>query len=206
MNGFEASFSLTADAIRWMREPNGYGITTWFLALVFAWSGIAKLRQPALAAMAMVDFGVIRRVRPRLGFALGAAELLLALSLAIRLFPRLSLSIAALLLWLFVLLIARSLWSGERFACFCFGDLDSQLSGLTLARTTILALLASLSSLITVPPYIPRVLSQADALQAVVALSLLGTIMLLSRIPDLPRWNHDPTGTRTTMHSGGRVK
>jgi len=54
----------------------GYGVAIWILAIIFAWSGIAKLWQPTLAARALVDFGVLRRVRPHLGSALGVAELL----------------------------------------------------------------------------------------------------------------------------------
>ena len=76
MNGFESAFSLLGEVLYLVTSPAGYGIAIWILAIIFVWSGLAKLRRPTLAAMAMNDFGVLRRVRPRLG----AAELLLALA------------------------------------------------------------------------------------------------------------------------------
>jgi hypothetical protein len=192
MNGFESALSLIADAIRLVSAPAGYGIGAWVLATIFVWSGIAKLRRPALAAMAMVDFGVLRRARPRLGAALGAAELLLALFLATGTLPVVFLPATAVLLWVFALLIARSLFAGEDFACFCFGDIDSRLSWLTLARTGALALLASV---LTVA--VPRTgtyagLSETYLLQAVSAVALVGVIMLGSQLPKLLRWNRHP--------------
>lgn len=188
MSGFESAFSLLGGILRLLTEPPNYGISVWVLAVVFAWSGAVKLRQPALAAMAMVDFGVLRRVRPRLGAALGAAETLLAVSLA--LLPTFTLPVAAGLLWLFVALIARSLLSGEEFACFCFGDADSELSRLTLLRTGALALLASV--LAFAPAGAHPGFGPTDMLQAVSAVALVGTLALAARIPRLLRWNRDP--------------
>jgi hypothetical protein len=192
MNGFESALSLIAETLRLVTTPAGYGIGVWVLATVFVWSGIAKLRRPALAAMAIVDFGVLRRVRPRLGAALGAAELLLALFLATGTLPVVFLPAAAVLLWIFALLIARSLFAGEDFACFCFGDGDSRLSWATLARTVTLALLASV---LTVA--VPRTGTYADpseayVLQAVSAVALVGVIVLGSQLPKLLRWNRHP--------------
>lgn len=192
MNGFESALSLIAEAIRLVTAPAGYGIGVWVLATIFVWSGFAKLRRPALAAMAMVDFGVLRRARPRLGAALGAAELLLALFLATGTLPVVFLPATAVLLWVFTLLIARSLFAGEDFACFCFGDGDSRLSWPTLARTGTLALLASV---LTVD--VPRTgtyagLSETYLLQAVSAVALVGVIMLGSQLPKLLRWNRHP--------------
>src|ERR687893_1488760 len=147
MNGFESAFSLFAELLRLLTAPAGYGIAVWILAIIFVWSGVAKLRRPALAAMAMMDFGVLRKVRPRLGSALGAAEVLLALFLVTGTLPVLFVPVTAGLLWFFVLLIARSLRSGQDFPCFCFGDADSRLSRLTLVRTAALAVLASVLAL-----------------------------------------------------------
>ena len=173
-----------------MTAPAGYGIAVWILAIVFVWSGVAKLRQPTLAAMAMMDFGVIRRVRPRLGSALGAAEVLVALSLVTGTLPALFLPITAGLLWFFVLLIAKGLLSGEDFACFCFGDADSRLSRLTLVRTATLALLASLLAVAPLPNYAG--LSETYVLQATSAAAIVGGIVLVAQIPNLLRWNKDP--------------
>jgi hypothetical protein len=192
VNGFESALSLIADVLRLVTAPAGYGIGVWVLAVIFVWSGIAKLRRPALAAMAMVDFGVLRRARPRLGAALGAAELLLALFLATGTLPIVFLPATAVLLWVFALLIARSLFAGEDFACFCFGDGDSRLSWPTLARTGTLALLASVLSVA-----VPRTgtyadLSETYLLQAVSAVALVGVITLGSQLPKLLRWNRHP--------------
>jgi len=198
MNGFESAFSLVAKGFHLVTAPTGYGIAGWVLAIIFVWSGVAKLRQPTLAAMAMMDFGVLRRVRPRLGSALGAAELLLALSLITGTLPVLSLPVTAGLLWLFVLLIAKSLWSGKDFACFCLGDADSRLSRLTLVRTTVLALLASVLAVAPLPAGTYAGFSETYLLQAVSATAFVGAIVLGSQIPKLLRWNKDPYRIGTT--------
>ena len=190
MNGFESALSLFARALQLVTAPAGYGIAVWILAIVFAWSGVAKLRQPTLAAMAMMDFGVIRRVRPRLGSVLGAAEVLVALSLVTGTLPALFLPITAGLLWFFVLLIAKGLLSGEDFPCFCFGDADSRLSRLTLVRTATLALLASLLAVAPLPNYAG--LTETYVLQATSAAAIVGGIVLVAQIPNLLRWNKDP--------------
>jgi hypothetical protein len=191
MNGFESALSLFAKALHLITAPTGYGIAVWILAIVFVWSGVAKLRQPTLAAVAIMDFGVLRRVRPRLGSALGAAELLVALSLVTGTLPVLFLPVTAGLLWLFVLLIAKSLLSGKDFACFCFGDSDSRLSRLTLVRTGALALLASV---LAVAPLPYANFDRTYLLQAISAAALVGTIVLGSQITRLLRWNRDPYG------------
>jgi hypothetical protein len=192
MNGFESALSLFANALHLVTAPAGYGIAVWVLAIIFAWSGIAKLRQPTLAAKAMMDFGVLHRVRPRLGSALGAAELLLALLLVTGTFPALFLPVTAGLLWLFALFIAKSLWSGKAFACFCFGETDSRLSSLTLVRTATLALLASMLAVAPLPMGTYAVFGQTYVLQAISAAALIGVIVLGSQIPKLLRWNKDP--------------
>jgi hypothetical protein len=189
MSGFEAAFSLAAELMHLVTAPTGYGIAVWILAIIFVWSGLAKLRRPTLAAMAIVDFGVLRRVRPRLGSALGAAELLLALFLITGTIPAIFLPVTAGLLWIFVLLISRNLWSGKDFACFCFGDADSRLSRLTLVRTAALALLASVLAAAPLPY---AVFSQAYLLQAIIAAALVGSMVLGSQIRRLLRWNGDP--------------
>jgi hypothetical protein len=199
-----ALYQLGPDALRIAGAPAFWGIGVWVLAIVFAWSGIVKLRRPALAAMAIVDFGVLRRVRPTLGSALGAAELFLALVLATGALPVLSLPVAAGLLWLFVVLIAKSLWSGERFACFCFGDADSKLSQLTLVRTAALAILASvlLVAALLPPPMHGGIggggYGGAYALlQAAAAMALVGTIVLGGQLPKLLRLGKKDPHTTT---------
>ena len=195
VNGFGAAIYLLAQVFDLVTGPAGYGIAIWVLAIIFVWSGLAKLRRPALAAMAINDFGILRRIRPGLGRALGAVELLLALSLITGTLLVVVLPFTAGLLWFFVLLIARSLWLGKDFSCFCFGDADSRLSRVTLVRTTALALLAS--ALVVVPLRYAS-FDQVYLLQAISAAALVGTIVLSSRIPSLLRWNRDPYGLGNT--------
>src|ERR671933_2280657 len=95
MNGFESAFSIFAELLHLVTAPADYGIAVWILAMIFVWSGVAKLRRPTLAAMAMMDFGILRRIRPRLGSVLGAAEVLVALSLVTGTLPALFLPITA---------------------------------------------------------------------------------------------------------------
>lgn len=198
MSGFATLLSAAGTALGALATPAASAVAIWFLAGVFAWSGLAKLRKPALAAMALVDFRVARRVRPPLGAALGTAEVLLAAALALGLLPRLTLALTAGLLWLFALLIARSLWAGMRFACFCFGEADDQLSFWTLARTSALALVAS-TAVITTPPTLAHTpWASASVLQALVGLALLSTIALVGTIPRLWRWNSGPLALGST--------
>ena len=192
MNGFESALGLFTGLLHLVTSPAGYGIAVWVLAIIFVWSGVAKLRRPTLAAMAITDFGVLSRIRPGLGSALGGAEVLLAVFLATGTLPMLFLPVTAGLLWLFVLLIARSVWLGKDFACFCFGDADSRLSRWTLVRTAALAVLASLLAV-----SLPRTgsyagFAQTYLLQAMVASAIVGAVVLGGQIPKLLRWNRDP--------------
>jgi len=192
VNGFESALSLLAGALHLVSAPTGYGIGVWILGIIFIWSGVAKLRRPTLAAMAITDFGILRRVRPRLGGALGAAEVLLALFLISGTLPVLFVPITAGLLWFFVLLIARSLRSGQNFPCFCFGEADSRLSRLTLVRTAALAVLASVLAVAAPSVGTYAGFGETYVLQAVSAAALVGAILLGSQISKLLRWNKDP--------------
>ena len=195
MNGFGSATALLAQVFDLLTGPAGYGIAIWVLAIIFVWSGLAKLRRPTLAAMAMNDFGIIRRIRPGLGSALGAVEVLLALCLITGTLRVVILPVTAGLLWFFVLLIARSLWLEKDFSCFCFGDADSRLSRLTLVRTTSLALLASALALVPLPY---AGFDQVYLLQAISAAAFVGTIVLASRIPKLLSWNKNLYGLGNT--------
>lgn len=131
------------------------------------------------------------RLIPGLGSALGVAELSLALLLVTGTLPGISLPITVSLLWLFVLLIVRSLWAGERFAFLGFGDADSELSTLTLVRTVTLAPLASVAAFAPPPVATYPGFGGADALQAASAMANVGTIVLVNVVPRLLRWNKD---------------
>jgi uncharacterized membrane protein YphA (DoxX/SURF4 family) len=199
LNGFGI---LANSTLHLLTEAPGAGVAAWFLAAIFLWSGTSKLRRPALAAMSMVHFGVIRRFRPWLGSVLGAAEVFLALMLATGVLPWLSFPITAALLWFFVLLIARSIWSGAQFACACFGEADGQISLLSLARTIGLAAVASLLALIASPLDVYTTLDMRT-LQAVAAVSLLALLVLASYVPRLLQWNKKPLGAPPVSLTGG---
>lgn len=205
MGGFAATATLARDILGVRASPMASGVATWFLIGIFLLSGTGKLRQPVLAAMAMVDFGVLRRVHPRLGWALGTTEVALACVLVLDAlgrvgFLRLPPVIAAALLWLFVLLIARALRAGEHFACCCFGDVGSSLSPWTLARTAILALLATGLAL-SPPNALQWPSGSAVVLEALIAAALLGMIALGLRILDLVRWDHAIAGGRRAVRT-----
>lgn len=124
-------------------------VAQWALAAVLAVSGTFKLVHPAHAAIAIVKFGLARRIRQSYGRLAGAGETLLAGCLMITAFAspshpaRQLASIASLgLLVIFAGLIGRTLVRGERFACACFGPSAEEVSRRTLARTLTLALVA----------------------------------------------------------------
>jgi len=203
MHGFAALQALITDAMHPIASTSGHGVAAWFLAGVFAWSGIAKLRHPTRTAMAIVDFGVVRHVRPILGALLAAAETLLAALLALGVFPRLVLALTAALLWVFAFVIARSLWAGEHFACFCFGEADDRLSRWTLVRTTTLALLASVVALTSASVTREVATSTMIVIQAITALSLLSIIALISSVPRALQQMGDVLGSPMSPHIGG---
>lgn len=199
MSGFQHLFRLTSD---FFTGTVGFGTSVWLLAGVFAWSGIPKLRRPVLAALAMAEFGVTDRPRRVQGVALGAVEALLSLSLVAAAVTEslvirvLVLAAAALLLWLFVTLIGISLSRGRTFACFCFGDSESKLSGATLLRTAALAVLASILVVAVFgrPDGVPA--ARVVLLQAESAAALLGIVALVGQLPRLTRWGQGSLSRR----------
>lgn len=178
-------------AVQMFESPGWQGVGGWFLAWVFAWSGVVKLRRPVLTAMAIVDFRVAGRVRPRLGLALGAVEVGLALVLAAGVAPLLSALLAAGILWLFAFLIARSLVAGERFACLCFGDSHAELSPTTLARTAALALFASAIAVVSIRAPAAAGIGRDAILEAAAAAAALGALVLVGALAALARASHD---------------
>lgn len=203
MDGFAAALRLAMAGYYTLASPPVFPVAIWFLAGVFLWSGITKLQRPALAAMAMVDFGIVRRVYPWLGRALGAVEVLLAVALVLRVQLRTVLACTAGLLCIFVALIVRSLWRGQQFACFCFGDADAQLSRLTLIRTLFLTLLAVSLTLAVTPRLASLGEFTAMMLQASSAGALLGIVALINTVPRLLRWNRDWLRTYKPGQIGG---
>lgn len=199
MSGFAPLLALAGSGVNALRSPAAIGVAAWLLAGVFTWSGLAKVRRPSLAAMAIVDFGLVRWVQPALGGLLGAAELLLALALALGLWRGFVLGAASALLWLFALLILRSLRQGAHFSCFCFGEADGALSRWTLIRTMSLALLATTATLIASKGPATTLQASFDTAQPIAALALLGTFALLHDVPRLLRWNRNHVVVQPTI-------
>lgn len=200
MSRFQALESVVTNLASFWSSSELRGVAIWILAFVFVLTGFAKLRRPALAAMAIVDFGVLRRVRPRVGTILGGFELLLGLVIALRVEPVTALSLAVCLLWTFTFLIARALLSGADFACFCFGRAGSVLSKGTLARTVSLALLASVGAILEKQDVLATGQAGEPLIELLAAAVFVGITVLMVQIPGLLRWNkwianYDGTGT-----------
>jgi hypothetical protein len=191
VGGFHSLLTLAGDAARGLRDPQVHGLCAAFVALVFGWAGAAKLRRPALAAMAMVDFGVARRARPGFGRGLGAVEVALALVLASGFEQRAALAVAGAICAVFALVIGRSLVRGDTFACFCFGDSSAALSSRTLVRTLSLGALAVTTAVLSAPA-VPDM--QTLVLDGVGAVALLASLTILARIDPLLRSPSTVTG------------
>lgn len=181
--------SVTLQALEELLQPFARdlaGVAIWSLGLLFLWSGWIKLRAPDRAATAMVEFRVAKTARRELGLLLGSTELALGLLLLVAPGLLVWTTAVAVLLWVFVALIARSLLRGGRFACFCFGEADTKISVITLLRTVVLALMSSL-----VAWAVARfgaghsVWGQAALLQLLSAATLIACVALLSKIRQL---------------------
>jgi len=165
----------------------------WVLGLVFVWSGATKLRRPRLAAMAMVDFGVVRRPSAGLGLGLGAVEVGLGLLLLSGRTTTAALATATALLVLFSALLARSLAAGASFPCQCFGGEDKAISIGTLSRTGGLAAGAALLWLAVAAGADPG--TAGPATRAVAAVGLISTVVLLRAVLEVLGWTRTLVGT-----------
>jgi hypothetical protein len=143
MDGFRALAELVGDAVARSAEPDVAALLRLYLAGVFAYAGVTKLRRPWPSALALVDFGLMTRARRDAGRAVGLAEAATAVLLVMPAPVSLLGAAAAVgLLGTFTVLLARSLRRGERFPCSCFGQDDDDLSPATLLRTSALLGLA----------------------------------------------------------------
>ncbi len=106
------------------------------LATLFIVGGVHKLRRPLDAAIAAVNFGMLKRPWKLAGYAFGIAEVCLGVLL---LSPSLLLAAAALGLSTglsvgFAFVTGRALASGEKFSCHCLPGSDGELSTHSLWR------------------------------------------------------------------------
>src|SRR5687768_12917593 len=88
---------------------------------MFVASGVPKLRRPFESALAMVRFGVLKRIRPQAGRLLGAVEVLIGAALLLSPSPFVPAAAGLALLSVFTVLIVVALARGRSFDCACFG-------------------------------------------------------------------------------------
>lgn len=155
------------------------------LAAMFTVSGVTKLRRPFDSALAMVRFGVLRRIRPAAGRALGGVELLLAVALVATANPFVATLAAAALLVVFTALVARALANGRSFDCACFGA-GERISWATVGRNAAFIALAALVAVATAPSsgFVPaglseRALGVLTGALVMCAFTLLSTLVTL---------------------------
>ncbi|PYC87722.1 DoxX family protein [Streptomyces tateyamensis] len=107
----------------------GGGVVEWIstaarlgLAVVWAWAGLAKISDPAVAAQAVRAYRILPEglVKP-VGYGLPFLELALALLLLIGLGVRIAAVVSVLLLLAFVAGIASAWARGISIDCGCFG-------------------------------------------------------------------------------------
>lgn len=116
------------------------------VAGVLVVAGVAKLRQPQVAADAMVHFGVPFAGRRWPARSLGVLELGIGVGLLTAWrssYPGIG---AALLFLTFAFLIASALRRGETFACGCLSPREDDIGVHTLARTIVLLMLGTVAA------------------------------------------------------------
>ncbi|WP_214416054.1 MauE/DoxX family redox-associated membrane protein [Sphaerisporangium fuscum] len=128
------------------------------MAALFVASGVPKIRKPFGLALALVRFGITRRVRPGLGRLLGAVEV--AVGIAVALSPNLlpPAGAAVLLLIAFTAVVARSVAAGQSVECACFGTGETT-SWATVVRNVVLIGVALYVALTPAAPTIDQRIS-----------------------------------------------
>lgn len=190
MGGFDWLGDLAESAGAAMRSTPGEDVAAWAIGLVFIWSGVAKLQKPRLAALAMMDFGVVGKPKAAHGLVFGGIECLLGAAALLGVGSAAPMVAMTALLLVFCLIIARALIAGRRFPCMCFGDSEDALSTRTLARTAALALLGLI---VVTAPQAPSLsvtaFTSTTWLTLVVSTSVVAMSALVGRIGLLLRLN-----------------
>ncbi len=143
MHGFAIALGALADALSFVESARAAQIAAAAIALVLLWSGTEKLRRPMGAAIALVTFGLVRRVDRRLGWIVGTLEVSLGGLILLEPAARAPLLIAAGLFSVFVFLLARAVATGQSEPCHCFSESDEPISVATVVRTLALAVVAA---------------------------------------------------------------
>lgn len=183
MTGIQVLLGWSAQGLRVLQNSHTQFTLITVIGIVFIWSGVAKLRQPMLAAMAIMDFGLLSRVNRSIGSLAGIFELGLGVILVSGRLPLTTTIMAMTMFGAFSLLIARSLRRGKNFACYCFGDSDAKLSRLTLFRSVALMLVSATivwSLLVNPLDSSARTMTQT-VLHDMAALSLVGIVFCVAQ-------------------------
>jgi hypothetical protein len=155
------------------------GVGCGLLAALFLASGVPKIRSPFGLALALVRFGLLRRVRPGLGRLLGALEVAIGIAVAVSpvLFPA---AICALgLLVAFTAVVTRSVLAKQSVECACFGTGETT-SWVTVVRNLVLigvaAFLAATPAVPTIDQRVSGLLIGAVITCAYLLISTLATL------------------------------
>jgi uncharacterized membrane protein YphA (DoxX/SURF4 family) len=121
------------------------------LAMVFALSGVHKLRNPVAAATSASRFGLPVRPTKTIGLALAGAELSVAAVLLVPIssIALVALCVAAVLSLAFVILTARALIRGESFDCNCLGSGKVSRTSVARAGAMLVASIVAAAGLVT---------------------------------------------------------
>lgn len=185
MNALSELLRLAEGAATYLPRSTVLTVGRLLLAIIFILSAFAKLRNPRMAAYALVDFRVVNEVKPVYGAALGSAEGVLAIWLVSGFLVEAAVATAFGMLGGFSLLLARAIRNGEQFPCYCFGRSDKQVGKGPLARTAAMALLSGLVLLVSrsVPVEEPFL----SASELLLSVSIAGAAYCLSLLPSLMR-------------------
>ena len=136
MDGFRHLFAALTDLRHLVTsEPVPFAARL-ALAGLLATGGLYKLRHPLIAAIAMVNFRIIRQPRKSAAYPVGTVEILTAGMLLVP-WPSVVLagcSLAGCLCFGFAFLIGRAIRVRDRFPCHCLSGADDEVSVVTLLR------------------------------------------------------------------------
>lgn len=184
MHGFQLVAAFVSQAVDWLNRAHAPEAAMLLVAGAFVLGGWAKTRRPLLAALAVVEFGVLKRASPAAGLMVGLAEIALGIALVLPDSRFVAQSAAVVLLWTFAALLVRQLILHRDAPCFCFGQADEPLTWWTVART------GGLAVAITYATFAGLVTASGNASWSVFALSVVSAVALLASyglLAHLPR-------------------
>ena len=192
MNGLSSVVNDVAALLDGVPRSSLTPVVLWLLGITFIWSGVAKLRSPFPAAMAMVSFRIVKRPSAGMAVGLSVAEVVVGVWFLTGFLYAIPAAAASLLLTIFAILIGRALIAGEHFECSCFGGgSGKEISAKTLVRAIGLLLMSGVIAAGAIKSGSPD--SQTiNVLHAVASGAALMLILLLSKIRDLRSWNSHP--------------